>query len=353
MRVLTNIFLITLFCAFFSIQPSNAQLKQQNLTNAAEKEQDGELNIYGVITQIGTVAKRTFRDNAGRIIKTIYYGLDYRNLPNPFSFREPITEEMLAVQSINIHYYDQQGRQDRVEHYTPSFELSRIKQNKYGPNGRKIATIWLRPDESRKYEIRYHNGSSISHLYFDDTGQKLIAARGPVPKNMDLAYGWGRPVEGLSCGIAPNKHSALAKDIDISVTVRNLTAQPAKIITTLPYQTIQIELRNTKGALVPQNTDYIEKRNKELLRMNNPLRESLQTIPPHQTGHYSSGYELNQWYGEVEPGKYYLTVKRRASGKDFSLVSNTITINILADPNSTASPDSEQSKLNCNAAAKI
>jgi len=323
-----------LFCICFSVQPSNTQLKQQNLTSTDKKEQDGELTIYGVITQIGTVAKRTFRDNAGRITKTIYYTLDYRNLPNPFSLREPVTEEMLAVQSINIHYYDQQGRQDRVEHYTPAFALSRIMQTKYDPNGGKIATVWLRPNESREYEIRYRNNRSISHLYFDDTGRKLIAVRGPVPKNMDLAYGWGRPVDGLSCGIAPRKRSALAKDINISVTVRNLTELPAKIITTLPYQTIQMELRNTKGALVPQNTDYIEKRNKELLRMNNGLRESLQTIPPHQAGHYSSGYKLNQWYGEVQSGKYYLTVKRRASGKDFSLVSNTVTINILADPNS-------------------
>lgn len=323
-----------MFCACFPVQPSKAQLKQQNLTNAAEKEREGKLTFYGMITQIGTVAKRTFRDNSGRITKTIYYTLDYRNLPNPFSLREPITEEMLVVQSINIHYYDRQGRQNRVEHYTPSFVLSRIMQTKCDANGGKTATVWLRPNESREYEIRYRNGRSISHLYFDETGQKLIAARGPVPKNMDLAYGWGRPVDGLSCGIAPNKRSALAEDFRISVTVKNLTAHPATIITSLPYQTVKMELRNTKGALVPQNTDYIEKRNKELLRMNNGLRESLQTIPPHQVGHYSSGYELNQWYGEVEPGKYYLTVKRRAAGKDFSLVSNTVTIDILADSNS-------------------
>jgi len=301
-----------------------------------ERDPSGHLTIYGIITQIGTVANRVFRDSQGRITKTIYYGLDYDKLPDPFPLAGPYSEEMLAVQSIRIHKYDRNGRQIRVEHYTPDSVLSRIMQTKYACGGGKKATVWLRSDQSREYEIRYENGRSTSHLYFDDTGRRLIAVRGAVPEDINLAYGWGQPVDGLACAIAPNKRSGFAKDISIAVTVRNLSGHPAKVVTALPYQTIQMELRDANGDLVPQATRFIEERNEELMRMNNRGTECLQTIAPHQAGHYASGYELTQWYRKLEGGKYHLTVKRRGSGKGFSLTSNTITFNILdRSPSST------------------
>ena len=37
---------------------------------------------------------------------------------------------------------------------------------------------------------------------------------------------------------------------------------------------------------------------------------------------------LRDYYSGLKPGKYHQTVKRRSSGKDFSLASNTIEITI-------------------------
>jgi hypothetical protein len=65
--------------------------------------------------------------------------------------------------------------------------------------------------------------------------------------------------------------------------------------------------------------------------MNKGSGESFQTIHPNEAGHYSGGYPLSEWYHALQPGKYYLTVKRRAAGEAFSLVSNRIAFEILPD----------------------
>src|ERR1044072_5059365 len=63
----------------------------------------GELTIYPMPTQIGTIARRTFRDNQSRITKEIFY----TGIPLA---RAPYTEAMLKVQSIVIHQYDESGQ---------------------------------------------------------------------------------------------------------------------------------------------------------------------------------------------------------------------------------------------------
>ena len=291
--------------------------------HVAAQEQAEDFTIYPQESQIGTVARRVFMDTEGRITKTIYYGLrqDFRGARGPHS------EEMLAVQSIVLHKYDEESREARTEHYDGHMILQRIKLTRYNSDGEKASHVWLRSDGSREYEIRYSNPRSALHLYFDDSGTKLVAVSGVLPQDVDLAHGWGEEVAGLSCGIAPSSPRGPLQEIRIYVSVRNQSEHPAEVLTALPYQTVQMVLRDGQGALLPQDEGYIGKRNSALVRLNRGPSDNLQTLATGQARHYRS-YELREWYSGLAPGSYSLTVRRRASGEELSLVSNTISIEI-------------------------
>jgi len=113
-------------------------------------------------------------------------------------------------------------------------------------------------------------------------------------------------------------------------TVFNKGSDPAKVMTALQYYVLKLELRDEDGNLVPQDTAYIKKRYKDLRRGNRGINKNMHTIRPGEARDYGSGYELKEWYSNLKPGKYQLTVRRRASGRRFSLVSNTISITIEA-----------------------
>jgi hypothetical protein len=282
------------------------------------------------MSAIGTVANRTLRNSAGQVTKTIVYGLDAKKIQQKDIMDGPYSEDMLAVRSIQIHKYDQNGREIRIEHHTRDLRLDRIMEVVYGGNGQKECIVWLTPDERRYYEIRYRDGHATSHLYFDDAGEGLIAIWGEIPKDVDLVCGWGQPVDDLSCGIAPNKFRGRVKDICISVSVRNLADHPARLVTGIQYHIIRIELRDMDGAIVRQDVKHVDKRHKALLTMNRGPNEGFQTIGSNEA-HYSNGYRLAEWYRKIRPGRYYLTIRRRAATEEFSLVSNTIEIEILPD----------------------
>jgi hypothetical protein len=280
-------------------------------------------------SQLGIVAQRVFRDSAGRVVKTIYYRLRLDSTDPNGSYKKPYTEDRLVAAEILVHEYDASGHEVRVKHYSPSSVLSRTQEIAYDDAGKMGSTTWLRADGSREYQIRFREGRSVSHLYFDDTGKRLCAVHGQTPEEIDLAYGWGQSVGGLVCGIAPTKQNSPASEVDIAVTVKNLTDAEEKLATGLQYQTIQMELRDANGISIPPDIRYIEKRNGDLVRMNGRSKAVLQTVPPHEAWHVNT-YPITEWYPDLKLGTYYLTVKCRADGEDFVLVSNTAPVHITA-----------------------
>ena len=316
MAVLKHIFIILLSISIFSQlgaagQSDKAQTQQPATNNSTViKKQDGELTIYPMFGQTGVVANRTYRDDKGRLVKTVFYRAKERIEP-------PYKEEDLLIESIRIHKYDQQGREFREEHYSPDLKLNRIMVTLYDSQGQKESIVWLNSKEVREYEIRYSDGKSVSHLYFDDSGTTLRAIKGVIPKDIDLGNGWGEPVNGLICGIAVNKLAAPVKDMLISVTVRNLTSKSAQIVTG-DDNDIQMILRDVAGKLVPSvKTPYRKQKG------------NLQTLHAYEAGYWIPAFELHKWYDNLGPGEYTLTIKRRVSGEEFPLVSNTLPITIL------------------------
>jgi hypothetical protein len=55
------------------------------------------------------------------------------------------------------------------------------------------------------------------------------------------------------------------------------------------------------------------------------------SVYPGEARGFDGPFSLNQWYRELAPGKYRLTVRRRTNGKAFSLTSNTVELEILAN----------------------
>jgi hypothetical protein len=280
---------------------------------------EGELIIYETAGQTGIVAQRIVRDSNGLPIKTILYGTASLSHSGPFP------KETLSIRQIIIHKYDNFGRITQDNYYTPEMTLTRIRDTIY--QGKDKTIIFHRVDRSKEYEIRYVENRTVSHLYYDDSGQKLIGISGVIPSDANLASGWGQPTDGLACGIGANDTDAPLKKISVQVSFRNLTDKPKKVVTAIPYAEVKMELRDTKGNLILQNVQYIEEKNRHLVEMNHGTNEAIGTIPAFEAATYRS-YELREWYDSLAAGKYYLTVRCRSEGKNFNLVSNILELDI-------------------------
>src|SRR5215510_3270268 len=147
-----------------------------------------ELGIYGVETQIGTIAQRTFSDAKGRVLKTISYG-------STTDAKRPYTEAMLVPVRIDIYKYDDQDRVIRSEAYNSKMILRSYTETRYINEHERRDTSYTAAGV-RTYETRRVAGSTVCELYFDETGKQLTAIRGAIPRDIDLPFGWGETENG-------------------------------------------------------------------------------------------------------------------------------------------------------------
>lgn len=283
----------------------------------------GELTMYPFMTENGTVARREFTDSNARIVKTIYYRSNKR-----LDQKSAASEEDLAASEIVLHGYDDGGREIRAEHYTPDIELERVRKVLYGPDGKVSRYLWLDDRCVLTYEIRFSDGRTISHLYYDDTGKKLVGFRGSIPKDIDLQDGWGEPSGGLSCGAAPTERRASLQGMYINLTVRNL-GKSSVDLPRLVYTDAQLEVRSRNGRLIPQDRRRIEQLKQGNARSAELSRSTTARLDPGQAEH--ARYLLKNWYPDLSPGKYLVTCRRPLSGFGRPLVSNTTEIEIVQE----------------------
>jgi hypothetical protein len=282
----------------------------------------GDLEIYPMITQIGTVARRVQRDDKGRVASTIYY----RQSPSSTSrtVAGSFRKEDLVIQSVRLQSYDAQGRKTRTEQCDHKLRLASTLDVEYDG----AAQVRRVHRNGRGLHTHVVDARTGSHVYYDASGEKVAGIRGLIPQGHDLAYGWGSDNGGLACGIAPRATSSTLDQAVFFVTVRNTSAQPSQLITALPFQTIELELRAGDGTLQAQNAEAIAKRKRSLLKINSGPNENLQSLRPNEA--LGTSYMLSDWYANLAPGQYRLTIRRRAAGKSFSLVSNTVDLTLAA-----------------------
>jgi len=234
---------------------------------------------------------------------------------------------MLQEQSIVVYRYDDQGAQIASEHYAPGMILDfrwEIRQEDH----EKRREVKYTKEGVREYEIRYLANRSVSHLYYDKSGDYLRAIRGLIPEDIDLPFGWGEPEDGLACGITLSKAKS---DIDDSptlalyVNVKNSGAHEAYIFQ-LPEA--EIELRYSNGALVKEEAEFAKKRYDPLQKHRQLYGQGLKT---NEAGHVYPAYELNTRYGRLAPGRYTVRVKQRVIEKGLWLISNRIEFTVDRD----------------------
>jgi hypothetical protein len=273
----------------------------------------GELRIYAFPTQIGVIANRTFRDDKGRISKEIFYTL--KNFAEP-----PYTEAMLDVQSVVIYTYDDRGLKIKSEHYDRSMNLLYRWETKYDDNKGK-REIKYTSEGIRTYEIRYVERSSVSHLYYDDSGKNLVGIRGLLPQDIDLPFGWGEPVNGLSCGIAHTKVKSATDDSPVDAIYVNVKNIGLKDVVIEKIEAAEIELRDRSGALVKETAEYLSNKQDGLQK----YRQSYgQLVKPGESGYIYPAYELRVRYGNLAPGQYSIRVRQPIGVMGISLLSSAI-----------------------------
>jgi len=291
--------------------------------------EESELSLYHAVNpNMGTAAARGFRDKDERIVKAILY--KPRQTPDGPA-QPPFTEGNIEPFMIVLYRYDDQGREVRREEYTLEMELLRSKGTIYDAQGQHERTIWQGPTGTIQREAIHRGPRARSYLLYDATGEGLLAISGRLPDRLDLACGWGAAVNGLAGGVVPTKAAAPLRDMEFSLTVKNMDPAPAKVVRGLQFRTMALELRDAAGRVVPHSEERIAQRTQELRFKAGP-EERTYPIKPGHADRFDSPYRLDDWYADLPPGAYTLTVRRRIAGPDFDLVCNTIALTIEAEP---------------------
>jgi len=280
-----------------------------------------ELQISSYPSQAGTIAMRTIRDQNGRTSKVIHYAL--KGDPN----RRPYTEDMLLEHSIVVYRYDDQGALIARENYAPGMILDSRWEIRHEDHEKRREVKYTK-EGVREYEIRYMANRSVSHLYYDKSGDYLTAIRGLIPEDIDLPFGWGEPEDGLACGITLSKAKSEIDDsptLALYVNVKNSGAHEA-YISQLPEA--EIELRYSNGALVKEDAEFAKKRYDPLQKHRYLDGQGLKT---NEAGNVYPAYELSTRYGRLAPGRYAVRVKQRVIEKGLWLISNTIEFTVDRD----------------------
>jgi hypothetical protein len=284
---------------------------------AQDAELKEELRIYERFTQVGTVARRTFTSPDGLVRKVIYYNL------KEFGHQPPWTESMLIESEIILNSYDDRGRLVRAEHYDGRMRLRHFWTITRRDNNR--SHINHSATGNRRYEIRYIDNRSISHLYYDSTGKYLIGIKGSVLPDAELPFGWGPPMKGASIGIviaeASTDDDMLSGRI-VYVNVRNVS--DASINIPEPAA-VEFELLNSKGEIVSPRTDDPEGKRARL--------ELHRSFGNRQIGrgvatYAYPAYSLDLQYGKLPAGRYRLRARLPIDDAGKTLVSNEVVFEV-------------------------
>lgn len=276
----------------------------------SQPTEGGELERIEAST--GATVRRVFKDSAGRTVRVISYG---PALPPPVSKKagEP---ESLHEFSTQVLQYDDAGRLVMDARYDSQRTLTSYSEHSYWPEGSNRLSSYFTSAGIRRGETRYPREGKPTTLEFDNaTGKRLLYFTGPIPDDVDLLDGWGPPTGCLCLGIT------VARWGFISCTIKNVSGAESALAQDTIGNLVRPELRNATGAVVPYKKDALA----NLSKLRRPGHKSL--APKHAVYEY---YLVGDWYGKLAPGRYSLVLRRRGTGRDFDLTSNTLWMRIAS-----------------------
>jgi len=285
--------------------------------SAQVTEQKGELRLYDMATQIGTTAMREFKDDKGRVVKTIYYTGGGGGINGPY------LEELLSEQSIHVYAYDEYGCRIRSEHYAPGMKLSSTGEVRCldGTATPQLTTV----SDARgvkQFETRHTpSGGTRTRLYLDHDGEKVIGIIGDTPTDVDLAHGWGEEAGGFAIGVAANRERGRQQDLQVSVTIKNAADRSESA---LMVSLVRVELKDSAGRLIEPKAAY--KNRGEVT--NSEECSGGWGVPFLGRSQWLPSYDLGEQYEPLSPGKYSFTVTHCLSANRGLLISNTIYVEI-------------------------
>ena len=286
-------------------------------------EPNGELRLYPRATQIGTVASRTFKDEQGREVKVIYY-------TGGGSFESPYREELLSEQSITQYEYDDHNCRIKSQRFDPGMKLRTTAQVLCvdGTATPSLSTVYdargIRLTETRHTA----SGSTETVLYLDNTGDKVVAINGKLPIDTDLINGWGEAHGGFACGIAANRERGRQEDLQIYVSIKNISHEREGVVMISP---VRVELKDSSGRGIERKPVY---RNDESTTQVEGCSTYLgQGAPSVGRSQPQPGYSLGEQYDRLAPGKYTVTITYCVPGVPGRLVSNAIVVEVDSGKN--------------------
>ena len=281
-------------------------------------EPKGELRLYGRATQIGTVASREFKDGKGRVVKVIYY-------TGGGSFEGPYGEDLLREQSIHTYTYDDHDCRIKSESYEPGMRLSRTEDVRCldGTATPRLTTIRDARGVKQAETSHKANGSTPTELYFDSDGDKVVAINGEVPTDVDLAHGWGEELGGFACGIAANREKGRQEDLQVRVTIKNISHDAEGVVMISP---VLVELKDITGRVVERKAAY--RKHENGVQSEGCPTYLAQGAPFAGRSQEQPGYALGEQYDPLAPGTYSITITYCVSAVRGLLVSNTILLEV-------------------------
>jgi hypothetical protein len=284
---------------------------------AQNPESKGELQMYERATQIGTVARREFKDDKGRIVKEIYY----THADNSMSrFRE----ELLREQSSRTFEYDEHDCQIMSRSYDHTLKLTRIEEVRcFDRTATRKLTIARNSLGIKQGEARHTaTGGIQTIIQFDSNGEKVVAISGELPGDTDLINGWGNVLHGFALGIAANREKGRQQDLVVHISIKNVGKDAREAM----VSPVLIELKDTNGQVAKQKAAYRSKPNQT--RSNECPSYLEQGAPRPGWAQQQYTHSLSEQYDRLAPGKYSMTVAYCVSGLSERLVSNTIQIEV-------------------------
>src|SRR6266481_4088189 len=286
---------------------------------AQVSEPKGELRLYSTATQIGTTANREVKDGKGRVVKVIYYTGGGGSAQGGFR------EELLREQSITTYTYNDQDCRIKSEFFEPGMKLSRTA-NVLCHDGTATPRLTVISDARgvKQAEIRHKaNGSTQTELLFDSFGDKVIAINGEAPTDVDLLHGWGKELGGFACGIAVNRERGRQEDLEVHVTIKNISHDAKGIVNISP---VLVELKDITGRVVERKAAYRRAENKT--QSEGCPTYMNQGAPSAGRSQSQPGYGLGEQYDRLAPGSYSITISYCVPAERGLLVSNTILLEV-------------------------
>ncbi len=281
---------------------------------------NGELTIYGSATENGTIAKRDLRDEAGRIVRTIYYALSTDSPARahwPLR-REEITEDMLVPQVLENKAYDDAGRLrwERREGEGSTREET-IAYDVAGKKSHAFIT-WRNSSGDVYYQTDHLPDGSKRTIRCDPSGRP-VGFEGDLPDDLAQAFPWGDPGAGFAFSLSVSPIRGQQECIRLVLVIRNLGRSEREA----PLEIWpDIELKDSRGRVVSQ-TAMADQQRQRAARLQGRCGESSRLLRPSQA-YTVREFDLSELYEGLTPGAYSMVVRHCVAAGASPAISNLV-----------------------------